>query len=227
MNGYYSDKLSAERLKKCYAIAPTRVQQYLKAESDHVLKKIKQGDLLLDLGSGYGRTMIEFARKAGFVIGIDTSRPSLLLGKKWCRDVSNCLFLEMDASHLLFLNETFDVVICIQNGISAFKVDERQLINEAIRVTRPGGTVLFSTYSDKFWKERLHWFELQAQAGLLGEIDYEKTGNGVIVCKDGFMATTVSKDKFLALTSGLKVDVKIEEVDESSLFCEMTKLSKI
>jgi hypothetical protein len=29
---YYSEKLSAERLKKCYDIAPSRVRQYLDAE---------------------------------------------------------------------------------------------------------------------------------------------------------------------------------------------------
>jgi len=227
MSGYYSDKLSADRLIKCYALAPPRVQQYLKAESDHVLKTIKSGDLVLDLGCGYGRIMGELAREAGFVIGIDTSRSSLLLGKKRFQSISNCLFMEMDASNLIFLEETFDVVICIQNGISAFQVDQHRLISEAIRVTKPGGTVLFSTYSEKFWKERLHWFELQAQAGLVGEIDYEKTGNGVIVCKDGFKATTVSADRFLALASNFEADVKIEEVDESSLFCEMMKRSKI
>ena len=227
MTGYYSDNLSAKRLKKCYAIAPPRIQQYLKAELDHVLKKIRLHDLVLDLGCGYGRVMGELAQKAGFVIGIDTSRPSLLLGKKRFKNVSNCLFMEMDASNLGFPDETFTVVICIQNGISAFQVDQRQLISESIRVTKSGGTVLFSTYSEKFWKERLHWFELQAQAGLLGEIDYEKTGNGLIVCKDGFKATTVSADAFLALSSDHDLEVKIKEVDESSLFCEITKHAKI
>jgi len=227
MSGYYSDKLSADRLKKCYALAPPRVQQYLKAESDHVLKTIKSGDLVLDLGCGYGRIMGELARKAGFVIGIDTSRSNLLLGKKRFKSVSNCLFLEMNAASLTFLDESFDVVICIQNGISAFQVDQHQLIGESTRVTKPGGTVLFSTYSEKFWEERLHWFELQAQAGLVGKVDYEKTGNGVVVCRDGFRATTVTADQFLELTSELDIDVKIEEVDESSLFCEIKKRSKI
>ena len=52
----------------------------------------------------------------------------------------------MDAAALGFRDRVFDVVVCIQNGISAFKVDRRALIAEAIRVTRPGGSVLFSSY---------------------------------------------------------------------------------
>jgi len=67
----------------------------------------------------------------------------------------------------------------------------------------------------------LEWFQLQSDAGLLGEIDVEKTGDGVIVCKDGFRATTVGPEEFLSLTSDLYAETKIVEVDESSLFCEI------
>lgn len=223
MNGYYSRALSAENLEKCYALAPPRVRRYLRAEVEHVLKRIRPGDIVLDLGCGYGRTMADFARKAGFVIGIDTSRSSLLLAKKRLRNVANCLVMEMDASNLRFLDATFDVVTCLQNGISAFHVNPRKLIGESLRVTKPGGTVLFSTYSEKFWEERLRWFEVQARAGLIGEIDYEKTGGGVIVCKDGFKATTLNADRFRALVSGFDVAVRIEDVDASSLFCILKK----
>jgi hypothetical protein len=36
--------------------------------------------------------------------------------------------------------------------------------------------MLFSTYCERFWEERLKWFEIQAQHGLIGEIDYHATG---------------------------------------------------
>jgi len=67
----------------------------------------------------------------------------------------------------------------------------------------------------------MKWFDLQSQAGLLGEIDYEKTRDGIIVCKDGFTATTVGPQDFSRLTYDLIADVQIREVDESSLFCEI------
>jgi len=37
---YYSDHLSAERLRRCYEIAPLRVQQYFEAEIQHVLARV-------------------------------------------------------------------------------------------------------------------------------------------------------------------------------------------
>ena len=223
MKGYYKEKLASEKLLKVYDIAPPRVQQYLKAEIDFILQKISPKNLVLDLGCGYGRIIPQLARKAKFVGGIDASYASLMMGKIMLDSISNYLLMEMNAIKLGFRDNSYDVVICIQNGISAFHVDQKELIRESIRVAKPGGTILFSTYSDKFWNHRLHWFQLQADAGLLGEIDYEKTGDGVIVCKDGFKATTVSPEQFLAFTSGLDVQVKFEEVDKSSVFCEIRK----
>ncbi len=164
------------------------------------------------------------AKKARTVIGIDTSIGSLSLGRKTLRGIFNCYLLNMNAVQLAFPDRVFDLVVCIQNGISAFHVNQRDLIQEGIRVTKQGGTVLFSSYSDKFWKHRLEWFRLQSEAGLIGEIDEEKTSDGVIVCKDGFKATTVRPTQFRALTSAFNVHTRIVEVDESSLFCEITPL---
>jgi 2-polyprenyl-6-hydroxyphenyl methylase/3-demethylubiquinone-9 3-methyltransferase len=221
MPGYYSEKLAAERLNKCYEIAPLRIQQYLMAEADYVLQKVHSKDIVLDLGCGYGRIIPDLARKSKWVVGIDTSFSSLLFGLNTFNFIPNCSLLNMNALNLSFPNNFFDVVLCIQNGISAFHVDQESLIRESIRVTKPGGTILFSSYSEKFWKDRLEWFELQSREGLLGEIDYEQTRDGVIVCKDGFKATTVTGEQFISLTSKFNVKVDIVEVDESSLFCEI------
>ena len=62
------------------------------------------------------------------------------------------------------------------------------------------------------------WFQEQAEKGLLGEIDFEKTKNGVIICKDGFQALTHTTEDLRRIgeLSGHKYETK--EVDESSLF---------
>lgn len=221
MSNYYIDKLSANKLKLCYDIAPPRVMQYLNAEVNHVLQKIKSNDMVLELGCGYGRILPQLAGKARTVIGIDNSFKSLSLGLDFLSDIPNCYLLDMNAVQLAFKDKTFDSVVCIQNGISAFHVDKKVLIHESIRVTKVGGIVMFSSYSDKFRDDRMEWFQIQSKAGLLGEIDTKKSHDGVIVCKDGFKATTVRVDDFLSLVEVLNVDVKIIEVDESSLFCEI------
>jgi len=224
MADYYSDKLFAGRLKRVYEIAPPIVRQYFESEINYVLQKVGSRDLVLDLGCGYGRIIPLLARRAKSVVGIDTSLASLLVGQEMLPGISNYNLLQMNALHLAFRDNNFDVVICIQNGISAFHVDQKELIKESIRVTKQKGTILFSSYSEKFWNHRLEWFRLQSEAGLLGEIDYEKTKNGIIVCKDGFTATTVNPEQFISLTSDLNVNTKIVEVDESSVFCEMRRI---
>ena len=221
MNNYYKDKLSALRLKRCYDIAPPRVQKYLQAELDHVLQKITSNDIVLELGCGYGRVLSQIATKAAMVIGIDNAYSNLILAKKVLKRYSNCCLLTMDAINLTFRSHMFDFVICIQNGISAFHVDKIKLLAESIRVTKANGYVIFSSYSDKFWEDRLEWFQLQSKYGLIGEIDYEKTQNGIIVCKDGFTATTIGPERFLSLISNFHIETKIVEVDNSSLFYEI------
>jgi 2-polyprenyl-6-hydroxyphenyl methylase/3-demethylubiquinone-9 3-methyltransferase len=224
---YYSETLAGRRLRMCYEIAPPRVQQYLEAEISFVIDRLAADDSILDLGCGYGRAALPFATAARRVVGIDTAAESLALARELAgagesaAAGSRCEFLEMDATALRFPDGEFDVVACIQNGICAFGIDPLTLVREAVRVARPGGRVLFSSYAERFWPHRLRWFELQAAEGLLGEIDRARTGEGVIVCVDGFRAGTMSATRFRSLCAALGVTPKITEVDNSSLFCEL------
>jgi SAM-dependent methyltransferase len=222
MSGYYSQSLSAERLRLCYDLAPRRVQRYLQAEIDFALERIAPTDAVLEMGCGYGRVLLQLLGRARLIVGIDTSRESLRLAHDLIGDTVSCRLHEMNATAMAFPDRSFNVVLCIQNGISAFGVDRRTLFEEAIRVTAPGGTILFSSYSPRFWDDRLAWFSLQSEHGLLGEIDEDATGDGIIVCKDGFRAKTIGGDEFLALCAACGVEGRITEVDDSSIFCEIT-----
>ncbi len=220
MKDYYSKKLSADRLRQVYDLAPDRVRRYLESEIRFVMEKIKPDDLVLELGCGYGRVLDKLAKKTQKVIGIDTSLDSLYMAKKSDR-CSSFWLSAMNAANLGFCDQCFDVMVCVQNGISAFNVNQEDLIREALRVTRSGGRVLFSSYSERFWSERLNWFRIQAKHGLLGDIDEKATGDGAIVCKDGFRATTLGPADFRYLADRIGVAVLITEVDASSIFCEI------
>lgn len=205
-----------------YEIAPARVRQYLEAEVRFVLERVTPGAKVLELGCGYGRVLEKLAVASDNVIGIDTSLESLLMARKWLDPQLGVSLVSMDASHLGFRDGSFDLVVCIQNGISAFKVDQELLIREALRVSRTGGRVLLSSYAERFWPDRLNWFRIQANHRLLGKIDEEATGNGVIICKDGFRATTIGPDDFRILAEKIGVVPEITEVDSSSIFCDIT-----
>jgi 2-polyprenyl-6-hydroxyphenyl methylase/3-demethylubiquinone-9 3-methyltransferase len=223
--GYYAENLSGERLREVYEIAPARVRRYLRAEIDHVLSRLGGDDAVLELGCGYGRVAFELAEAARRVVGIDTSPENLALARRLAPRLAGgsggCEFLDMDAADLTFPDGEFDAVVCVQNGICAFGVDQARLVGEAVRVTRPGGRVLFSSYSDRFWPARLAWFELQAERGLVGEIDHDATGDGVIVCRDGFRASTMTPGGFAELCASLGLLANVTEVDGSSVFCEI------
>ncbi|MHC4218166.1 MAG: class I SAM-dependent methyltransferase [Planctomycetota bacterium] len=219
MGGYYADNLSGERLRRCYEIAPARVGRYLDAEISFVLEHVKAADSVLELGCGYGRVLGRLLGCARAVTGIDTSRESLRLAAELVGDDPACRLHEMDALELGFPDGEFDLVACIQNGICAFGVDQSRLLREAIRVTRRGGTVLLSSYSDRFWADRLDWFRRQADVGLIGPIDEQATGDGTIVCTDGLRLAAVGPDDFTELTRVCGVTGHITEVDGSALFC--------
>jgi 2-polyprenyl-6-hydroxyphenyl methylase/3-demethylubiquinone-9 3-methyltransferase len=223
MGVYYTEKLSAYRLLQCYEIATPRIKQYLDAEIRFVISKIPHNSLILELGCGYGRTMRKVSQLASWVVGNDISRESLELAKSYLEDCQVHTVCLMDASRMAFHSAVFDVVLCIQNGISAFGVNKKRLITESVRVAREKGMILFSSYSSKIWQDRLDWFRKQEEHGLIGEIDEEKTGNGTIICKDGFRATTVNDEEFIELFTELGLSVSIVEVDESSIFCKVIK----
>jgi SAM-dependent methyltransferase len=222
VSSYYADNLAGERLRLCYELASPRVRQYLEAEIEHVAKRVGATDSVLELGCGYGRVALRLAEVAGRVVGIDTAAGSLELARQLDQE-SRCDFIEMDAAHLAFQEGAFDAVVCVQNGICSFGVDQVSLIREALRVTREEGLVLLSTYSDRFWPDRLAWFEAQAAAGLIGPIDRVRSGDGVIVSADGFRAGRVTRDGFRVLCSALGRGCTIVEVDGSSVFCELVK----
>jgi 2-polyprenyl-6-hydroxyphenyl methylase/3-demethylubiquinone-9 3-methyltransferase len=199
------------------------VKQYLEAEIQHVLSRLKPTDVVLELGCGYGRAALRLAQVASRIVGIDNCKENLSLAEEIAGDKVRCEFLHMDAIELMFPEGEFDVVVCIQNGICAFGVDQQTLFREALRVLRAGGLLLFSTYSDRFWPDRLVWFESQAAEGLLGPIDYSASGDGMIVCMDGFRAGRLTPNELQSLCSRLGVKSEITEVNSSSVFCEIVK----
>jgi len=219
---YYAEKLSGQRLQRCYEVAPERVRRYLEAEIVHALARLRPTDEVLELGCGYGRIVQRLARVARRVVGVDTAPASLELARRLSPE-DRCEFLFMDAVDLRFPDGSFDAVLCLQNGICAFGVDQERLLREALRVAREGGIVLLSSYSDRFWSDRLAWFEAQAAEGLVGRLDRVATKDGTIVCEDGFRSGRLTPDGFRDLCARIGVQAHVCEVDGSSVFCQIVK----
>lgn len=219
MQNYYQKSLAGIRLKKCYDIAPARVSQYLQQEIDYLKSKINPGLQVLELGAGYGRILKELAitNPNTFFAGIDHAESNITFSKEHLENIGNCIVEQMDVSKMDFGPRIFDVVFAAQNGIASFRLPLDFLIKEAIRITKPGGKILFSTYAPQFWHHRLHWFRMQAANGLIGPIDEKRTDEktGLIVCKDGLELATVQPDRLKTVAEKLHLKWDWELVDDS------------
>ncbi len=222
VENYYAGKLNAGKLQQVYETDIPRVRQYLEAEIEFVARTLDGSEKVLEIGAGYGRIIKRLAPFARSVTGIDISEDNVRFGKDYLQDAPNCRLLVMDAHGMEFEGE-FDVVCCLQNGLSAIKGDPQNLVGRSVKALAPGGRAYFSTYSGRFWEHRLKWFQEQARKGLLGEIDMEKTKDGRIVCKDGFTATTFSPGELEGLGRASGCAWIVKEVDDSSLFLILRK----
>lgn len=221
MSNYYAESLNSQKLFQVYDTAIPRIKQYLAAEIDYVRQNLKPTDRVLEVACGYGRIVRELAPNCGEIVGIDISENSVQLSRDYLKDYPNASEITMDIHDLAF-DKPFDVILCLQNGLSATRADDA-VIAKILGLLAPGGTAYFSTYSANFWDHRIDWFQEQADKGLLGELDMEKTRDGVIICKDGFKATTQTPEDYEAIGRASGFPYEVVEVDQSSLFLVIHK----
>ena len=218
MDNYYIERLNSASLFRVYDTQLNRISQYLQAEIEFVRNRLTGKETILELGAGYGRIMKALAPFCRCITGIDISEQSVALAKEYLSGYDNCEMICMDA-HSIELDVKYDVVLCLQNGLSALKGGEAaNIVAQAVRLLNNGGTAYFSSYSAKFWHHRLEWFKEQAEKGLIGEIDPDKTKDGNIVCQDGFTARTITEEEFASLGRATGFDYSVIEHDDSILF---------
>lgn len=222
MSNYYAKGLSGRRLMEVYNTAIPQAKDYLEGEIRFVRDRLRGGEKILEVAAGYGRIMKELAPFAGGLVGLDISEENISFGREYLQDAPNCSLVLMDA-HSMNYREEFDMVLCLQNGLSSVKGQPFNIVKRSLDALLPGGRAFFSTYSDLFWEWRVAWFQEQAEKCLLGELDMEKCGGGKIVCKDGFTAVTFTVGDLEALGKRTGQPYRIETAANSSLFLIVEK----
>ncbi len=107
------------------------------AKYEYFSKFIPNDAKIIDIGCGAGHLSSLLSKKYE-VIGIDISAK---------HSAKNFEYMCMDAMHLAFKDETFDVAIL--SDILEHTQNPQKLINEASRVIVKNGTILFSTVNKK------------------------------------------------------------------------------
>jgi arsenite methyltransferase len=106
------------------------------------LAELKEGEVVLDLGSGGGIDVLLSARRVGptgFAYGLDMTDEMLQLAERNAaeRGVHNVKFLKGEIEHIPLPDASADVVI--SNCVINLSSDKPQVLREAARVLKPGG----------------------------------------------------------------------------------------
>ena len=127
----------------------TRIAESMRESGEELVKTIEitKGHKVLDLGCGDGTTALPAARLGAEVLGVDIAKNLVEAGNRRARaeGLSNCRFMEGDASNLNELNDrSFDFVLSIFGAMFAPKPFD--VAKEMVRVSRPGGRIVMGNW---------------------------------------------------------------------------------
>lgn len=119
------------------------------------------GVLVVDLGCGGGLVAEPLARRGARVIGIDKSGASLRVARAHAPGVAGLHYVHGDACRTPLPDACADLVVAadVLEHVPAW----RSLVQEAVRVTRPGGLIYCHTLN-RTWRSR--WLAITLAEGL-------------------------------------------------------------
>ena len=91
---------------------------------EEILRRSKSTDVLLDIGTGGGESLLELASHVHLLIGIDLSKEMIAKAKESLRatEANNVKFFQMDSESLQFPSGFFDMITSRQAPFSAEQV---------------------------------------------------------------------------------------------------------
>jgi arsenite methyltransferase len=143
------------------------------------LAELKEGETVLDLGSGGGIDVLLSARRvgpSGKAYGLDMTDDMLALARENQRKagVENVEFLKGEIEHIPLPDSSVDVII--SNCVINLSADKDRVLREAFRVLKPGGRFAVSdvvtrgAIPERIRRDILLW--AGCIAGALDENDY-------------------------------------------------------
>jgi ubiquinone/menaquinone biosynthesis C-methylase UbiE len=128
------------------------------------------GDDVLEIGSGIGTDLAQFARHGASVTDVDLAATHLQLAEENFRLRGlRGRFIHHDAESLPFSDHSFDLVY--SNGVLHHTPNTALVVGEIYRVLRPGGRAIVMVYAENSWHywRKLVWL-FGVKEGLLEKV---------------------------------------------------------
>jgi SAM-dependent methyltransferase len=199
------------------------------------LVDLREGDTVLDLGSGGGIDVLLSARRVGprgKVYGVDMTDEMLALARENARraGAENVEFLKGDIEQIPLPDDAVDVVI--SNCVINLSSDKARVLREAFRVLKPGGrfavsdVVVRGDVPQDIRRNVELW--VGCVAGALQEEEYRQllTGAGFVdVAVEPWRVYAIEDARAFLESSGVDVDAAAPEVEGkfASAFVRATK----
>jgi arsenite methyltransferase len=184
------------------------------------LAELKEGEVVLDLGSGGGIDVLLSARRVGptgFAYGVDMIDEMLQLAERNAaeRGVPNVKFLKGEIEHIPLPDASVDVVI--SNCVINLSADKAQVLREAARVLKPGGRFAISDVVVQGSLPAEVRASMDAWAGCLGgaleEAEYQR-----LLDEAGFSDIEVEVTRVYGSASACCDDSSTQELMQASAF---------
>ncbi len=125
-----------------------------------IARFMQQIGTVLDIGCGRGRSSVYLNLQGFDAVGVEIDLPTLTQAKQLSRENNaSCEFVRADGRNLCFREECFDYAISFGSTLSEKyrlwmgKEDRREIISEAVRVTKSRGIVTVN-FVHRYWSLR-------------------------------------------------------------------------
>ncbi len=186
-------------------------------KEDRFLKdNICKNSIVLDVGVGYGRSVVSVAGIVKSFIGIDNSKSLLTEMDVLIKQYSNLEVFCEDAKKMHFSDNYFDYILCLGNTFGDFSDNRLTILREMKRVLKKDGKLFVSVYSENAIDFRIKEYER------IG-INILKIDNGDVYTQDGLKLEQFNKNKLKKIFNDAGFVVKIKLLNKISYMCVATK----
>ncbi len=198
---------------KWVRVASPEIKTFLSAENGFLKKILFKGCTILDVGCGYGRTIVAIHKIPSKIYGIDNSKRMVKNARLKLKNYKNVKIFHMNAENMKFKKQKFDFVLCLANTFGNFSSKKLKILEQMKKMLNKKGKILVHVYSEESLKYRLKDYK-KADMPIL-----KITKGGTVYSSNGLTLEQFTKKKLKKIFNKAKLKVDIRKFTPISYIC--------